>query len=345
MTLISFRAMNTRKKVLIHILCWSLIYCYFYIGSWIKNDGIDVAWHFILTVSFLHAVEFYVCYLWVYPRYLRKSKVPQLIGWVILVVGMFISMRYLLEEVLHPYFFGFGNYAEGTTIGYYIRDNVYFGSSYIVIAAAVWSTENAFKNEKMNEQLRVEAEKAELSFLKSQINPHFLYNTLNYIYSLALPVSDKLAQAVIRLSDLMRYTLTESSDGKVNLLKEVGYLESYVELFRMRFDPLFYVSFEVKGLTDQQRIAPLLLIPFLENAFKHGVLNDPDHPIRMEIKVSLQELKVTLWNKINQHQKDHSSGIGLMNVQRRLYLIYPGKHDLEIQNDGKSYQVNLRIEL
>lgn len=337
--------MNTKKQVLIHILCWTLLLGYYYIGDIIKNNWRDDVWHFDVTMNFLHIVEFYICYLWVYPCYLRKSKIPQLIGGVAFTMTVFISLRYLLEEVLNRHFFGFGNYGEGTTTFYYILDNIYYGTSYIVIAAAVWSTQNAFRNEKMNQQLRVEAEKAELSFLKSQINPHFLYNTLNYIYSLALPVSDKLAEAVIRLSDLMRYTLTESPDGKVSLLKEVDYLESYVELFRMRFDPLFYVNFEVEGVTEQQRMAPLLLISFLENAFKHGVLNDPDHPIRIEIKVIRQELRVTLFNKINQNQKDHSSGIGLMNVQRRLYLIYPGKHDLEIQNDGKSYQVNLRIEL
>lgn len=337
--------MNKKKQVLIHILCWALLLGYYYIGDIINNNWRDEVWHFDVTMNFLHIVEFYICYLWVYPCYLRKSKIPQLIAGVVFTMAVFISMRYLLEEVLNRHFFGFGNYSQNTTVLYYIRDNLYFGTSYIVIAAAVWSTQNAFKNEKMNQQLRVEAEKAELSFLKSQINPHFLYNTLNYIYSLALPVSDKLAAAVIRLSDLMRYTLTESPDGKVSLLKEVDYLESYVELFRMRFDPLFYVNFEVEGINDQQRMAPLLLIPFLENAFKHGVLNDPEHPVRITIKVIRQELKVSVFNKINQNQKDHSSGIGLINVQRRLYLIYPGKHDLEVQNDGKSYQVNLRIEL
>lgn len=331
--------------MLIHILCWTLLLSYYSIGNIFNSSWEEGMWHFDATMNFLHIVEFYICYLWVYPCYLRKSKVPQLIAGVAFTMAVFILLRFLLEEVLNRYFFGFGNYGEGTTVLYYIRDNLYYGTSYIVIAAAVWSTENAFRNEKMNHQLRAEVEKAELSFLKSQINPHFLYNTLNYIYSLALPVSDKLAGAVIRLSDLMRYTLTESPDGKVSLLKEVDYLESYVELFRMRFDPLFYVNFEVEGLNDQQRVAPLLLIPFLENAFKHGVLNDPDHPVRISVKMNRQELKVNVFNKINQNQKDHSSGIGLMNVQRRLYLIYPDKHKLEVQNDGKFYQVNLRIEL
>ncbi|SHG17205.1 sensor histidine kinase [Pedobacter caeni] len=337
--------MTTKKEILIHVSCWILLFGYFYIGNLIRGDWQDKMWHFDITMNFLHIVEFYMCYLWVYPRFVKKRKVLQLIGGVILIMAVFISSRYLLEEVLNPYFFGFGNYSKSTTLGYYIRDNLYFGSPYILIAAAIWSTSNILKNEKVNHQLRVEAEKAELSFLKSQINPHFLYNTLNYIYSLALPVSDKMAQAVLRLSDLMRYTLSESVDGKVSLLKEVGYLESYVELFRMRFEPEFYVNFEVEGVNDQQRVAPLLLIPFLENAFKHGVLNDPQRPVKMEVKVLRNQLNVTLRNHINQSQKDHSSGVGLVNVQRRLQLIYPDKHNLEIENDGKSYQVSLRIEL
>lgn len=266
-------------------------------------------------------------------------------GGILLAMTSFILFRYLLEEIAMPYFFHFGNYAEGTTFSFYVIDNLYYGTPYILIAAAVWSSQNALKNEKMNQQLRAEAEKAELSFLKSQINPHFLYNTLNYIYSLAIPVSDKLAQAVLRLSDLMRYTLTESADGKVSLEKEMTYLESYVELFRMRFDPNFYVDFVVEGVNDQQRVAALLLIPMIENAFKHGVSNDPANPVKINIRVVQKKLTVMVSNKINHSQKDQSSGIGLVNVQRRLQLIYPDKHELNIENDGKVYKTTLSIDL
>lgn len=337
--------MNKKKTIAIHILCWLIFLAYFYLGYFIGERTNDNGLYFGVTIDIVHIVEFYICYLWVFPSYLKRSTLFQLIGGILFALAVFIGLRYLIEEILSPILIGDHNYASDTTFWHYVRDNVYFGTSYIMIAAAIWSSEHSLRNERMNKQLRDEVVKAELSFLKSQINPHFLYNTLNYIYSLALPVSEKLGQAVLRLSDLMRYTLSESPDGKVSLVKEVTYLESYVELFRMRFEPKFYVRFETEGITEQQRVASLLLIPLIENAFKHGVLNDPENPVHIQIKVVQKELILMVSNLINRSQKDQSSGIGLVNVERRLQLIYPGKHTLEINNNGKVYKSTLSITL
>ena len=162
---------------------------------------------------------------------------------------------------------------------------------------------------------------------------------------MAIPVSDKMASAVLRLSDLMRYTLTESADGKVSVVKEVDYLESYIELFRMRFDPNFYVSFHANGISDNHRIAALLLIPFVENAFKHGVVNDPEHPVEIFLEVGGKVLSLKVKNKISNSQKDRSSGVGLTNIQRRLQLIYPERYTLNIENHDQIYQTTLIIKL
>ncbi|QIL40802.1 histidine kinase [Pedobacter sp. HDW13] len=240
--------------------------------------------------------------------------------------------------------FGFHNYAEGTTAWHYISDNIYWSLAFIVVPAAVYGIEKSFLAERMNLKLKDEVVKAELSFLKSQINPHFLYNTLNYVYSLAIPVSDKLANAVLRLSDLMRYTLNDSPDGKVSLDKEVGYLESYVELFKMRFEPNFYVTFTTEGIGDQ-KIAALILIPFVENAFKHGAVNDEAQPVRIKLKVQQKRLSFEVSNKISHAQKDHSSGVGMVNVHRRLDLIYPDKHELLVSNNGNTYKSTLILNL
>ncbi|HEY1023888.1 MAG TPA: histidine kinase, partial [Sphingobacteriaceae bacterium] len=180
---------------------------------------------------------------------------------------------------------------------------------------------------------------------KSQINPHFLYNSLNYIYSLAIPVSDKLASAVLHLSDLMRYTLKESADGKVKLQQEVAYIRNYIELFRMRFAPQFYVDFEAAEIDDKQTVPALILIPFVENAFKHGVVNEPERPVRIKLSVAGGRLTFTVSNKINRSQKDHSSGVGLTNIKRRLELLYPAKHELLISENGQTYKTTLNITL
>jgi len=335
--------MKTLKTIAIHILCWVLVLGYFYGGSLIAGITLRES-AFSISMNFIQIMEFYICYLWVYPRFLKKGKTVPLIGGILVTIAIFTASRYLIEEVLYLKWFGFHNYADGTTAWHYISDNIYWSLAFIVVPAAVFGIEKSFLAERMNLKLKDEVVKAELSFLKSQINPHFLYNTLNYVYSLAIPVSDKLANAVLRLSDLMRYTLNDSPDGKVSLDKEVGYLESYVELFKMRFEPNFFVSFTTEGIGDQ-KIASLILIPFVENAFKHGVVNDATQPVRIKLKVQQKRLSFEVSNKISHAQKDHSSGVGMVNVHRRLDLIYPDQHELLISNNGNTYKSTLILNL
>ncbi|NII81482.1 MULTISPECIES: sensor histidine kinase [unclassified Pedobacter] len=335
--------MKTIKIISIHILCWLLVLGYFYGGYLIDGTTFSKA-ALNISMNFIQLIEFYICYLWVYPRFLKKNKLPQLIGGILFTIAVFIALRYLIEEVLYLKWLGFHNYDDGITAWAYISDNIYWSIGFIVTPAAVYGIEQSFKSEQVNRKLKEEVVKAELSFLKSQINPHFLYNTLNYVYSLAIPVSDQLANAVLRLSDLMRYTLNDSPDGKVRLDKEVEYLESYVALFKMRFEPKFYVDFITEGIADQ-KIASLILIPFVENAFKHGVVNDEGQPVRIKLKVQNKRLSFEVSNKISHAQKDHSSGVGMVNIHRRLDLIYPEKHELLISNNGNTYKSTLILNL
>ncbi len=335
--------MKNTKVIFIHLLCWVLILTYQYSGYLIESASfVSIALGVSMTI--IQIVEFYICYLWVYPKYLKKGKIPQLVLGVIFALGVFIALRFLIEEILYLNWFNFHNYSDQTTTISYIIDNIYYGISYITISAAVYSVQQNFKTEIANRKLKDEVVKSELAFLKSQINPHFLYNTLNYVYSLAIPVSDKLANAILRLSDLMRYTLNESPDGRVSLVKEVEYLESYIELFKMRFEPNFFVDFNAEGIVEQ-KVAALVLIPFVENAFKHGVLNDEKHPVRIKLKVNGKRLSFEVSNKISHAQKDHSSGVGLVNIHRRLDLIYPDQHELLISNNGNTYKTTLIINL
>jgi two-component system LytT family sensor kinase len=336
--------MKKIRVILIHIACWTILILYSY-GSYILKNKVsfnDIA--FSLSIFIVEIIEFYICYLWVFPRFMKRDKVPQLILALLLAFSVFVLCRYLIEEVIYLHLFGFHNYTSDTTILQYAKDNIYWGAFYIVVAGAAWGFVNAFQVEKNNAKLREEAKKAELAFLKSQLNPHFLYNTLNYIYALAIPVSDKLSDAVLKLSDMMRYTLTDSPDGKVLLTKEIDYLESYIALFKMRFEPTFYVSFEQHGV-QQQMIASLLLIPFVENAIKHGVVTDPENPLKIVLKILGWHLEFTVANLINQAQKDQSSGIGLANIQRRLQLMYPDQHELTINDDGTKFTTTLIINL
>jgi len=336
--------MKTIRIVLIHIICWTVILGYLYGGYLLKEVSFSAA-ALEISINIIQIVEFYICFLWVFPNYLKRDKIIQLIAGLIVAMVAFIALRYLIEEVLYLHLFGIHNYSLDTTIFKYALNNIYYGTSFIVIAAAVYGVQNAIRSEQANRELKEEVVKAELSFLKSQINPHFLYNTLNYVYSLAIPVSDEMANAVLSLSDLMRYTLSDGADGKVKLIREVAYIKKYIELFKMRFDPHFYVQFNEQGMDENHEVTPLLLIPFVENAFKHGVVNDIHYPIKISLLIENNTLTFSVSNKINDGTKDYSNGIGLTNIKRRLQLIYPKQHQLTILNDDLNYQSILTINL
>lgn len=291
---------------------------------------------------------FYFCFLVVFPRYLRRTHVPQLLLGLLLAPVVFTATRYVLEQVLMPLLFGFSNYTGEVTLMQYLQDNVVRGLPMMMVAAAAWGVQDAFIQEKHREtQLLIqEKTQAELAFLKTQINPHFLYNSLNYIYAEAYLVSEPLAEAVLRLSNLMRYMLQESPDGKVELQKEVEYLENYLALHRLRFEERFFVQFEQQGTVHDQRLPALLLIPFVENALKHGILNQPEHPVQITLALPTpRQLLFEVRNHISHQQKDHTTGIGLANIRRRLELLYPGHYELAVHSDGTVHHTRLALQL
>ncbi|HEY1025410.1 MAG TPA: histidine kinase, partial [Sphingobacteriaceae bacterium] len=164
------------------------------------------------------------------------------------------------------------------------------------------------------------------------------------IYSLSYQKSDKTPEAILKLSEIMRYMLYESNDSTVELSKELRYLENFIELQKLRFKDNT-VDFTQTGDIRDQRIAPLILIAFIENAFKHGIANDPQNPIRIHIEVCDGALKFNVVNKESKQNKDETGGIGLINVQRRLDLLYPEKYDLNISTADGVYTAELSLIL
>lgn len=188
---------------------------------------------------------------------------------------------------------------------------------------------------------------AELSYLKAQINPHFLFNTLNSIYSLAIQKSDDTAAAIVKLSGMMRYVISEAHKDFVPLEKEISYLRSYVELQQIRFSTSIQLSFSVMGIPEEKVIAPLVLIPFIENAFKHGVNAEENSDIHIELTITEQGLVLSVFNKkvFVRHAADDKSGLGIDNTRTRLHLLYPSKHRLVITDTDESFSVHLELKL
>ncbi len=186
--------------------------------------------------------------------------------------------------------------------------------------------------------------KSELSFLKAQINPHFLFNTLNSIYSLAIKKDDKTADAVVQLSELMRYIITNANDDVIALEKEINYINNFVELQKTRLGNTVNVEYNVEGNPYGKSITPLILISFIENAFKHGV--NPNQDSEIVIKIDIVNNFLTLFvsnHKVENLQSD--GGIGLQNTIERLTLLYPDNHELKIDDSPKKYTVTLTLKV
>jgi len=202
-----------------------------------------------------------------------------------------------------------------------------------------WLSSEQNKKETENEKLNTE-----LSFLKSQINPHFFFNTLNNIYSLAIIKSEQTAPAVIKLSSIMRYILSETEKDFVPLQNEIEFTKNYIELQQMRLTDKVTVVFNTDGITDDLQIAPLLFIPFVENAFKYGNTMMANTHILFSMEQSGNKIVFTAENYISKHQVINSTKAGLLNVQKRLELLFPNRHLLQITK-SELFTINLQIKL
>lgn len=294
-------------------------------------------WVELMTVMPL----FYVITLLLIPYVFKKMGVWVFSASLILTnVGFFF-----FQEVFHHFFLEF-EHEHGTApemLGIFPLIMVSaIASSYGLLLEFLEQDSN--KEEQKNEQL-----KSELSFLRSQISPHFIFNILNSIvYLIRTKASEQAEDVTMRLSSLMRYMLYDSDQTMVPLTNELAYVENYIDLQKMRFDGNVAFDFQVNGDGEGQMIEPMLLIPFVENAVKHGVGLVEKPFIKVQLESNEQRLHFQVKNKKGKEEqvfKDSSSGIGLKNVRRRLELLYPNKHTLEIKEDELNFSVDLTLEL
>ena len=220
---------------------------------------------------------------------------------------------------------------------------LYTGLAYLARFTTRWIMDQQVKSELINQN-----QQSELALLRSQINPHFLFNTLNNIYSLVYTKSDDAPQAMTKLSDIMRYMLYEATTEKVMLSKEIDHLKSYIELLLLRLSGKNFIEFSVEGNTENKFVAPMLLFPFVENAYKH--CNKKSSVPVIKITLVVQEDLLT-YNVVNSVKKETETsendegGIGLKNIKRRLELLYPDRHQLIISETETHYAIELRINL
>ncbi len=281
----------------------------------ITNNPITVP---LLILFWLGIVQLIV------PQFFKKYKVG-----ILSVYGLVIS--YYLFLFL-------------TTPDYGLEDRGSF-ANFMLVPIPVFAVLWVYEQWRWLKTLKIDKGKAELALLKSQINPHFFFNTLNNLYGLVVEKSDDAPEVVLKLSDMMRYTIYEGKEDTVQLKDEVNYLENYIELHKIRYQKKVEIEF-LHDIKANMRIAPLLFIILLENAFKHGVEKMRKNAfIRLQMKSEGNQLCFNIENSFNQLAVHESNGIGLENLKKRLEHLYPRKYTLKIEKKATTYKVQLNLKL
>ncbi|MEP6712006.1 MAG: histidine kinase [Ferruginibacter sp.] len=333
------------KKYSFHFLLW-IFFVFALIADTTTFYSYNkwLSFYYVFAKTFVQASLVYVNILFLYPHFFKTKKYLFYIVFVLLItliagycnlnLELFIrEKKELLSREEHFQFF---------------LSQLGMSARYVLISFLLKISVDYYEQKETIKKIELEKTTAELNFLKAQVNPHFLFNTLNNLYALILENSDKSGEAVLKLADIMKYTLAESKEDKVLLQKEILLLYNYTELERLR-KPDAAVSFTVSGKTDKSFITPLLLLPLVENAFKYGLNSVTKNGfVRINIKTENKELHVTVENNIppvKNNEAFKSLGIGIENVKRRLEILYPGKYVINIDSKTEVFFVQLQLQL
>ena len=333
------------SRVFTHFIWWLILFAIILL---FEPDGYSMGFRvsnaLLLVVFYMGLVYFNLLYL--IPEYLSQKKIFRYFLLLLLALLIATPIRTLL------FYLKFNQYPElqmqitSNQPEQYIASFIIVSLSTVLKIISDWLRQQRKMNKLITQNMQ-----SELDFLRSQVNPHFLFNTLNSLYALTLKKDERAPAIVLKLSEMMRYMLYESNEPQVELSREIKYIENYLDLEKLRHGPNVEINFELKGEVEDQKITPLLFLPFIENCFKHGVNKSLQKSyVYLKIKLEKDLIRIYLRNSIPTdlipgEEDEKVGGIGLVNARRRLKLLYPGKHNLEIREEKEEYIVNLTLFL
>ena len=333
------------NRVVYHGLIW---FCYMLTLLFLDSgeEGfITILRNTLIHVFFLMLIV-YVNYLYLIPNYLSKKR---FISYLLLLLFTAAVVMPIEMVCLYWNIGGKDNIDAQVELLKKQYDHFIFLFLTLIISTILKITKEWFLQQSVQKELENKNLQSELSFLKSQINPHFLFNTLNSLYALTLKKSDKAPEIVLRLSEMMRYMLYKSNEKEVPLEQEINYIQNYLALERTRYGDKARIEFECAGESPSNYvIAPLLFITFFENSFKHGLSQSiTEGFVECLLYIEDNNIDFTIQNSKTQEKDERyfQGGIGLVNVKRRLELIYPDKYVLDFHETDEIYLVNLKIDL
>lgn len=342
---------SSRYRLLRHFVFWTvhiLVFSFLYKvpgQSWWLQHALSA-----IAAGLFIIYAYPVMYLFI-PRFLLRDKLIQFVVIIVLwgIAGYFFNYLYrkyvffalaeLLKTKLWPAL-AYSNTNPWAPAGYIIM-NMMAGYGSMIVLFKYWV-------KKQKDFLSAEKEKtvAELQLLKAQIHPHFLFNTLNNIYSFSMKGSPKTTEMIARLSSLLSYVLYDCKNNEMLLTKEIEVMKNYIDLEKERYGNRLETSLNIEGDIEGKFIAPLLLLPFIENAFKHGASEQLEKPwLSIDLSVKQNLLRFKIVNSKNEFSPAKEKGIGVENVQKRLAYLYNGKHELKLTDEGNFFVVSLMLQL
>ncbi len=338
------------SSIIVHLLFWLLSIVLFTVLILYTRDfrlatlDFKTALNILITVFFL-SISVYINMFWLIPVFFNRHRFLLFSILQLFNIILFICLNYFVSMVI-----------EGTFPSHYMNEVIaefLLVLIFLVVSTLIKFTRDSISLQdaeiRINEIQRQKIE-SELSALKTQVNPHFFFNTLNSLYSLSLDKSEKVPELILKLSGLMRYMLYETKDSIVPMSKQLEFLQSYLYLEKLRLDDAAEIDLQIIGDHTDLAITPLLFLPFIENSFKHGAKEKSSHPY-IHIFVNLEhrdkvgfiiENNTDIYNEDELEKKD---GIGLINVKKQLELLYPGKYTLSLYNKQNVFRVELTIRV
>jgi len=342
---------QSKGPLILHSIFWIVILMFIIAGNFFDTTKHTNNDYFIsyIVYGIINVSTFYINYIFLIPELIKKRKKYFLyvLAFMLLIAVAVVcktTIAVLYPEDVLTMITAKGKKIE-TPVHSFVIMVTFLSGFFLISSCIIKFTIDWFSSERIQRNLESERREMELQFLKSQLNPHFLFNSLNNIYSLAYQKSEKTADAIMKLSEIMRYMIYESNTPTVALSKEVDYLTNYIELQKIRFKDGAFIELTLNGEIDDQKIVPLMLISFVENAFKHGVVNDPAEPVKINIIANQKILHFSVINKKSTLNKDAQGGVGLTNVERRLQLVYPDRYKLNVVNSATHYTCELMIDI
>lgn len=337
---------NKHRIFLLHLSFWLLYFSYriYDINGYV---GYRNAFIYTSVPLFFNLVVCYMHYFFILPKWFGDKKLGTYFLRLALLLIPLITLRVFTENEIFDQISTNEDYYKTIRFSRFVH-TFWDTASFLVFTGMIRFVLDWFDLESKKQKLENEKLVAELNYLKSQINPHFLFNTLHNLNYLVYAGSKNATEVIIKLSNIMRYMIYESGKDYVPLSSEIDYMNDYIHLESIRLNQSFQLDFNINGPVEQTRIAPLMLITFLENAFKHGVSDQETNCwIKVTLIISESKLIYQVSNKkikVNNPTK-LKSGFGLDNVKKRLELSYPSRYDLKVEEDDQMYQINLTLDL